>query len=244
MLYTSEFRVPTSHLTIMDEQRLQAYVELIQQLLACPQGEEGELLRANAELVDAGLLDVMGQVADYLESQGNSNAGWLRQFAGGLARTIGVDQASPLSSASGDATRFLIEIVQLIAQTGGDSVQVYQFFQANVDRLDEKLLLVLPELFSNLIQQNDPAFIAAVFVEFGNLINQFPLGSRILNLELGIAAYEQALTVRTQTAMPIEWAQTTNNLATAYSDRIKGDRGENIEQAIAPWLLVQPIGGF
>jgi CHAT domain-containing protein len=33
--------------------------------------------------------------------------------------------------------------------------------------------------------------------------------------------------------MPIEWASTTMDLATAYSDRIKGDRAENIEQAIA-----------
>jgi CHAT domain-containing protein len=39
--------------------------------------------------------------------------------------------------------------------------------------------------------------------------------------------------VSTEAAMPIEWARTTNNLAIAYSDRIKGDRAENIEQAIS-----------
>ncbi|NJR70004.1 MAG: tetratricopeptide repeat protein, partial [Synechococcales cyanobacterium CRU_2_2] len=60
-------------------------------------------------------------------------------------------------------------------------------------------------------------------------------GDRAENIELAIAAYQQALTVRTQTAMPIEWAQTTNNLANAYSDRIKGDRAENLEQAIAAY---------
>jgi CHAT domain-containing protein len=51
------------------------------------------------------------------------------------------------------------------------------------------------------------------------------------------------LTVTTQAAMPIEWATTTMNLATAYKDRIKGDspeerlrhRAENIEQAIAAY---------
>ena len=32
--------------------------------------------------------------------------------------------------------------------------------------------------------------------------------------------------------MPVEWATTTMNLATAYSDRIRGDRAENLEQAI------------
>ena len=46
---------------------------------------------------------------------------------------------------------------------------------------------------------------------------------------------QQCLTVSTQTAMPIEWAQTMMNLATAYSNRIRGDRAENIEQAIAAY---------
>ena len=32
--------------------------------------------------------------------------------------------------------------------------------------------------------------------------------------------------------MPVEWAKTMMNLAIAYSDRIRGDRAENLEQAI------------
>jgi len=38
--------------------------------------------------------------------------------------------------------------------------------------------------------------------------------------------------VMTQSAMPVEWATTTMNLAIAYYSRIKGDRADNIEQAI------------
>ncbi|MEG4094160.1 CHAT domain-containing protein, partial [Microcoleus sp. Pol8_D1] len=45
--------------------------------------------------------------------------------------------------------------------------------------------------------------------------------------------FEAALQVRTRDAFPQDWAGTQNNLALAYSDRIKGDRGENIERAIA-----------
>lgn len=47
----------------MDEQRLQAYVNVIQQLLSCSAGEEGEVLQANAEWVDLGLVQVMEVVA-------------------------------------------------------------------------------------------------------------------------------------------------------------------------------------
>jgi len=75
----------------------------------------------------------------------------------------------------------------------------------------------MPTVIAQLFQQNveQQTSIAADLVNLGNLINQFPLGTRWLNLELGIAAYEQALTVRTQSALPVEWAQTTNNLAIA-----------------------------
>ena len=35
--------------------------------------------------------------------------------------------------------------------------------------------------------------------------------------------------------MPVEWAQTTKNLANAYSDRIRGNRAQNIEAAITAY---------
>jgi hypothetical protein len=37
----------------MDEARIQAYLELIQALLACPQGQEATLLEQHQDLVDA-----------------------------------------------------------------------------------------------------------------------------------------------------------------------------------------------
>ncbi|PHX53254.1 Clp protease, partial [Tychonema bourrellyi FEM_GT703] len=57
-------------------------------------------------------------------------------------------------------------------------------------------------------------------------------GSRADNLEVAIAFYDAALTVRTREGFPEKWAMTQNNLATAYSDRITGNRAENIDTAI------------
>jgi CHAT domain-containing protein len=51
-------------------------------------------------------------------------------------------------------------------------------------------------------------------------------------MEQAIASYQQVLQVMTREAMPVEWATAMMNLATAYSDRIRGDRAENMEQAI------------
>ena len=66
----------------MNEQRAQAYVNLIEQLLACTDGEEPNILQANQELIDPEFLQVMEYIATGLEEQGNNNpAAWLRNMA-------------------------------------------------------------------------------------------------------------------------------------------------------------------
>jgi CHAT domain-containing protein/glutaminase len=72
-------------------------------------------------------------------------------------------------------------------------------------------------------------------VELGSALLQNLLGSRAENLEDAIAAYQQALTVFTQTTMPIDWATTLVNLAIAYRNRIRGDWAQNLEDAIAAY---------
>ena len=67
----------------MNEQRAQAYVNLIEQLLACTDDEElNNILQANQELIDSEFLQVMENYATWLEEQGNHNpAAWLRNIA-------------------------------------------------------------------------------------------------------------------------------------------------------------------
>ena len=58
----------------MDQQRLQADLRLIQELLTCPQGEEWILLKQNENLVDADFVQVMEQVAAQLFREGDRQA--------------------------------------------------------------------------------------------------------------------------------------------------------------------------
>ena len=53
------------------------------------------------------------------------------------------------------------------------------------------------------------------------------------NLEIAIADYEVPLTVFTRQEYAENWALTQNNLAAAYSDRIRGAKVDNLEIAIA-----------
>jgi len=50
-----------------------AYLQLIQQLLSCPSGEEAQILQDNSQLLDAGFLQACEAVAVTLAQQGNEN---------------------------------------------------------------------------------------------------------------------------------------------------------------------------
>ncbi|MGK7904999.1 MAG: tetratricopeptide repeat protein [Hormoscilla sp.] len=66
----------------MNEQLIQQYLELIQELLGCPNGEKLAILEAHTKLLDAGLLTVMAHYSQYLRQQGQDNAAqWLEQLA-------------------------------------------------------------------------------------------------------------------------------------------------------------------
>ncbi|MFB2837463.1 CHAT domain-containing protein [Floridanema evergladense] len=229
----------------MDEQRLQEYLKLIGLLWQCSDEEEAEILQAHADLVDLGLLLTMQRVAEDLSEQGNTNAAeWLQNLAGQLAEAVGLTEESVAGEMPSQETLwFLAEVLQCIAETSGEAAQVYPFLAAHQEKLNTQLLQALPVGFAMFLQgdEEQSLFVAAIFFEFGNLIAQFPLGNRALNLEMAIAAYQLALQVRTREAFPVDWAATQNNLANAYSERIQGDRAENLEQAIAAFQLALQV---
>ncbi|MEP6580652.1 tetratricopeptide repeat protein [Microcoleus vaginatus GB2-A3] len=67
----------------MNSEREQAYLNLINQLLTCPSGEEAEVLETHPELLDNGLVAVMLEEAERLREFGElNNANWLMNCAG------------------------------------------------------------------------------------------------------------------------------------------------------------------
>ena len=51
----------------MNEQRLNAYLTLINNLLACPNGEEPQILQKNQELLDQDFLQVLFAISSQLQ---------------------------------------------------------------------------------------------------------------------------------------------------------------------------------
>lgn len=67
------------------------YYALIDRLLACPSGEEPEILAAEADLLDAGFVQTLMQTASYFAHQDNSEAAKFLVFiARELARQLGL----------------------------------------------------------------------------------------------------------------------------------------------------------
>ncbi|NEO62245.1 MAG: tetratricopeptide repeat protein, partial [Moorea sp. SIO4G2] len=226
----------------MDEKRLQAYVSLIQTLLSCPSGEEPEILNSHQDLVDGGLVQMMQQVAEWLAKEGNKdNAEFLTNVAGQLAKTLGLSSTSPTSSQLPTADsqfNFLREVLRATAKSNGNPQVVYPLLQTNLDHIDDNLALLLRDWAKAKLTEVEPKqaqSIAAEIVNFSNLIQQFPLGSRATNLEIAITGYEVVGTVFTREAFPVDWAMTQNNLAIAYCQRIRGEKEDNLEVAITAY---------
>ncbi|MGB3510256.1 MAG: tetratricopeptide repeat protein, partial [Microcoleaceae cyanobacterium] len=210
----------------MDEQRMEAYINLINTLLNCGSGEEaGKILNDNQELIDSGLWQTMFQQAERLTETGDRDgAEFLLKIANYLA--------------SQDYLDFLMDVLQATAKSKGDSQVVYPLLQQNLDKLDRNLAEILRSWatakFSEV--ESDVAESIAMYIgNFSILIAQFPLGNKAANMEMSIVGYEVISTVFTRNSHPESWATTQNNLGNAYRNRITGDKAENIESAIAAY---------
>ena len=75
----------------MTQQRQELYLNLIEQLLSCPNGQEPEVLDAQSELIDAGLVQIMVQVATVMAHEDNQDAAkFLIHVARQLAIQLGL----------------------------------------------------------------------------------------------------------------------------------------------------------
>jgi hypothetical protein len=75
----------------MSEERQALYYNLIDELLRCPNGQEPEVLEAQPELIDSGLVQTMLQVATMFAHEGNQDGAQFLFFVGReLAKQLGL----------------------------------------------------------------------------------------------------------------------------------------------------------
>jgi CHAT domain-containing protein len=226
----------------MNEQRQQDYLNLIQALLTCPNEEFNNTLNAHQHLIDAGLVQVMAQEAEMMAQEGNENsARFLTYLAQGIAAYLGNTSSA---ASQQEYIAFLLEVLQAEVDSGGDPQVVYPILAQHQDKLDLTFAEILKQWFKSSLDPNDSQrnqFLAETINNFAIDISNFPLGRRANNLEIAIACFQLALEVYTREDFPENWAETQNNLGSAYYYKITGNRAENIDTAIACFQLALEV---
>ena len=222
----------------MDEQRLQAYFNLIRSLLNCPSGEESQILQANSELVDGGLVQVMLEEANNLRIDNNlDDANSLMTLAGHLMGTYG--NTMPDKSSPSPYLQFLIKVLGATLKSNNDPKVIDTLLQDNLNLVNDNLAVTLRNWARENLPNSDSQEIRISIIKavgnFCKAIGDFSLGSRASNLEIAIAGYEVVLTVFTRQEYAQDWAATQNHLGAAYSNRIKGEKADNLERAICAY---------
>jgi Tetratricopeptide repeat len=222
----------------MDETRAQSYLQLIQTLLTCPNGEHNQILNANLELVDAELVQAMVAVAAQLSENNQENAAnFLLQIATQIANFLGMNDGGDSDDSEGENhqeyANFIGELLQAEQDSNSDIKVIYSMLGQRQHLLNARFAETLQQVAQRLIGGENSETISSIVALIGNLsidISKFPRGNRANNIEIAITGYQIVLNNREPGSE--KYAQTQNNLAIAYSDRINGSRADHLERAI------------
>ncbi|MBS0018498.1 MAG: CHAT domain-containing protein [Arthrospira sp. SH-MAG29] len=218
----------------MDEQRVQAYLSLIQELLECPGGEEPQILNRHQELVDEGFVQVCELVAAQLQGEGqDNNAGFLRN----LAQQVGAFLARRGTGGNQQAAlgQFWLQLLQ--AEKQGGTAAVHQVMRQNMGLIVPALGDTIVQWVQGVLAQHpDQAKGVVGLVEDTCIsIREFPYGLYAEVQEIAIRGYGVVLALGVYS--PEGRAQTLTNLGVARS--IQAEMGinpvANLEGAIAAY---------
>ncbi len=232
-----------------DADRNSAYLQLINSLLSCPNGEESQILQDNSEFLERGFLQACEAVAVNLTQQGEENgADFLRNIASQVGELLGFTsfEDNDVENISSDDYLEFLELLLLTEEEnfGSDSRHIYAVLQANIDKLNLNFIPVIQQTMSaflGIIHPKQAERFAAYIENIAIKIRKYPKSSRAENIEISIATYEIVLSVRSFEINPEGWAKTQNHLGNAYLDRIRGEKANNIERAITSYTAALKV---
>lgn len=136
----------------MNQQRLKAYLDLIQGLLSCPRGEEWILLRQNEQLVNAELVEVMEQVASHLAAEGDIKAAkYLHNWSGKLHHIL--TESVPVPKKNQDKTEAYVELIKALLNCPEGSEA--EILAAHQELIGPELVGVMKQVASQMAVEGD-----------------------------------------------------------------------------------------
>ena len=116
----------------MEEQRQQAYLELVKALINCESGSENDILQAHSELMDRVLVINLLAMARMMSQENDSakepTIQWLNDFASQLAKSLELEISNG-SEADRAQLSFLMTVFQAISDSNGDPHIIYPLCQ-------------------------------------------------------------------------------------------------------------------
>ena len=224
----------------MNEQRTQAYLNLINQLLSCNNGDEPRIVQENRELLDEGLIEVMIAVAQQLGNAGRENeAQWLLNMAQQLTGILKQMQNGDFNLSENDHEnyfQFIVHILQLVEQNPTPE-NLYPYLNQNLSKLNETFHQIFTDCINNILQNGAKSQVllqrfGIIIMSFGELFSNFSLGITHINKEIVITCYQTALRIFSKDTIPEMWAVVQDRLGIAYLERIQGNKSENLRIAI------------
>lgn len=136
----------------MDKNRVLADLNLIDELLSCPSGEELALLQANEELIDADLVVVMEQVATKLDAEGNQETANFLQTLAVQVRTMLGQEAETTTLDENRSQAYLNLIEQLIHCPNGEEQKI---LDVNLELVDAGLVQTIVQIATGMAHQGN-----------------------------------------------------------------------------------------
>ncbi|MEH2337986.1 CHAT domain-containing protein [Nostoc sp.] len=206
-----------------NEQLLKTYLSIIEEILTCQTGEERYILMANQELIiDDQFLNLLYKCADILLEEGdNQKAAYLYE----MAEKVSIEISS----------KFLNTALQATLNSTGDLKAIYPLLEANLDKLDKRLIILLENWKISILPEltfDEAAETAAAIIDFSKRLREFPLGNKSDNIEIALVCCQVGQTVFTSTTYSEIWGLAQTILAYLYWERIEEDRAQNLETSI------------
>ena len=170
----------------MQPEEIQPYLNLIQQLLECPDGEEGNILAAHENLWDTTLVEVLGAVAANARTENQEGvANFLENIAQQLASWL-----QPQENPSPDHLNLLQEVLQAVANKSPD---IHQLLENNLPLLDTAFLNLL-QAWGNQAREastREKTYQLGSFLyRLAYTFHEFPRGNPLINLAIAVYGYE------------------------------------------------------
>lgn len=188
-----------------------------------------DILLDGENLIPSNLLPLLPKMALTMADRGHEEAARSLQL---LAASLNSETISGSPEMLAETTLgFLLRLLQATLKSNGNPEVVWRLLAEKPGKITFHFVQVLRSwatLVLSVVPLQEAAIIGSILVEFGGFIYGYKDGDETINIEIAIAAAETVLPVFSTMESRHQWATLHNNLALAYSDRLYGERLENI----------------